>query len=90
MNYSVRLVYMDGEDVNVILPVSDIPKLLEAIKKDEPFWSEDESRAFCTSPDKIRYYNIQKQPEVSDVNLDAPNVPVEVCHENSKAPDAVE
>lgn len=64
MNYIVRLTYMDGKDVNVILPEAEIPKFLEKLQKNEPYWAPNNETAFWTSNDQVRFTSIAKEAEV--------------------------
>jgi len=60
MQYILKLTYLDGKDVSIILDDKQIPQFLEAFKKDEPFWQKDAESAFFVPQAQVRYVNILK------------------------------
>lgn len=67
MNYLIKIFYMDGKDVSVILEKDDVPRFIEAAKKGEAFWDKKQEGGFWASPHNVRYMNFYKRPqEVKD------------------------
>lgn len=67
--FTLKLFYLDGKDVSVILPEAEVPKFLESHKKDLPYWAEGaQDSAFYAPSSQVRYITIHKmvdpQPEV--------------------------
>lgn len=92
MNYHVKLFYMDGKDVSVILRKEDVSKFLACIKTDQPFWDEHHEGAFFSPIRHIRYVQIQAQnmegaqgeQEPSDIKTDG--CESGECEAHSEAP----
>lgn len=67
MNFLIKIFYMDGKDVSVILEKDDVPRFIEAAKKGEAFWDKKQEGGFWASTQNVRYMNIYKHPqEVKD------------------------
>ena len=66
MQYAVKIIYLDGKDVSVLLEEKQVPDFLEALKKNKPYWEEKREAAFWTAEKQVRFINIQKVAEEKD------------------------
>ena len=58
MNFTVKIVYMDGKDINVLLPQDKAEEFLTCIKSGAAFWEEKQKQAFWTNLENIRYLQV--------------------------------
>jgi|AntRauTorckE5430_2_1112549.scaffolds.fasta_scaffold16341_3 hypothetical protein len=78
MNYHVKIFYLDGKDVSVILRKEDVNKFLACVKTNQPFWDDKLEGAFFSPTDHIRYVQVQgkslegaeSEPIASDIKAD--------------------
>ena len=61
MDYIIRLTYMDSKDVNIELSEVEVPKFLENIQKNLPYWAPNNATAFWTPSEQLRFVSIAKK-----------------------------
>lgn len=60
MRYSVKLVYMDGKDLEITIAVGNIEKFMAAIGNAEVYFDSEKDVGVWIPIDKIRYFTINK------------------------------
>ena len=63
MKYLVKIFYLDGKEVNVVLEGSRVETFLKSAKENEPYWEENKEAAFWTPENQVRYITINKTEE---------------------------
>jgi len=92
MQYILKLTYLDGKDVSIILDDKQIPVFLEKFNNNEPYWQENAESAFMVLKDLVRYVNIMKyvappvqvkppiikseEPKIEEMPKEEPKAPV--------------
>lgn len=63
MNFTIKLVYQDGKDLDIAIDQSALPGFFEALNKHQICWSEDASNGFWTDLEKVRYVQFLSNQE---------------------------
>ena len=88
MNYQVRIFYLDGKDLSVMLRKSDVNRFLACVKNNEAFWDEKQEGAFYSPSSQIRYVQAEEKPlerepiEEIQSDIDAPGCKKSECEAN--------
>ncbi len=63
MNYTIKLVYMDGKELTIALSEDKLGDFYETLSKKGIYWMEKSDNGFWTDLDKVRYVQIFKIKE---------------------------